>query len=114
MEVSLQNEGTGILLTNENLQSYPQYSAWSFFLGKPVRVCESAAVDVNPFDFNSVRDRTGVVKGVLVSSSPGGQIADLAVEFPFLIRGGHTCQGLCLPHRGLWFGIERVVVNETT
>ena len=86
-----------------------QYAAWTYYLGKQIRLLPDAEVDTSRFDH--VKDLIGKAKAVAVYDSRNGETADVAVEFGDDIPGGHDCSGTCALHRGLWFGVNHIEIT---
>ena len=108
------SDGTAqsFLLTVKN-QGYPeaaQFSPWAYWLYQDVIVKSSGAQDLGP-TARGVIGQVGLVKGLIITASQHGQSADAAVEFPLEVIGGHTCNDLCQPRQGLWFGIRNIEIT---
>ena len=86
-----------------------RYTAWTYYLGKQIRLLSAAEVDTSSFGF--VKDLIGTAKAVAVYDSRNGETADVAVEFGDDIPGGHDCSGTCALHRGLWFGVNHIEIT---
>ena len=97
------------IITQENFDSEEAlaYRGWGWLLGKTVTLLPEAEIDVNGNSFPIVKTLFGKAMAVAVYK----QGADVAVEFPFDIPGGHTCCGTTPPRRGLWFGHKHVEVR---
>ena len=90
------------------------YAAWAFLLGKRVTLIEGANIDLNPVTRRGVKDQIGIIKAVALSVNTLGTTADVAVEFPMMVEGGHECYGVTAPRRGLWFGYRHVeIIHES-
>ena len=86
-----------------------RYTAWIYYLGKQIRLLSAAEVDTSSFGL--VKDLIGTAKAVAVYDSRNGETADVAVEFGADIPGGHDCSGTCASRRGLWFGVNHILIT---